>query len=172
MGYYVQIESTNNGFLTNKCGTKQVADRAQNTASDTAGANFARLNSFKFDLFQPHNLGGAATGSSAPFRQGIEVLMDDFETVMPVALNTINGHDRIKTLTLNLTGRRDNKETLLEQYVMEDGILTDVEHIVPDQRDPQAQNHRGQIRLKLSFQKVTVSDKVTNSQGVMQTVAA
>ncbi len=172
MGYYVQIESTNNGFLTNKCGTKDVADRAQNTSSETAGNNFARVNSFKFDLFQPHNLGGAATGSSSPFLQSVEIMMDDFETVMPVSLNTINGHDRIKTLTLNLTGRRDNKETLLQQYVMDDGILTTVEHIVPDQRDAQAQSHRGQIRLKLSFQKVTVSDKITNSQGVMQTVAA
>jgi hypothetical protein len=170
MPYYVQIQTTSYGNLTAKCGTKAIADRLSNTSS-VAGDDFAYAYKYEFSVRQPHNEAGAATSSSAPFQNELVLLLPDYEPMSSCALNTINGHDVIKQLTLNITGRRNGQETLLNQYIMSDGILVSKKHEVKDQRDTDAQAHRGEIELTFKFQKVQINDSVANTQGTLETVA-
>lgn len=172
MPYYLSIESTSYGYVSAKCGTPEVAKRLSNTNKDVAGENFCYVYSFKLDIDQPHNEAGAATASSAPFQNQIALVVPDYEPLSAAALNVINGHDVIKKLILNIAARDAGKEILLAQYVMRDGILVKCEHAVRDQRDPEAQKHRGEIVLVFKFQEVDVIDKVGNTQGNLKTNAA
>ncbi|MCX7123919.1 MAG: hypothetical protein NTV32_09730, partial [Gammaproteobacteria bacterium] len=58
---------------------------------------------------------------------------------------------------------------LLFQYAMQDGMIVGYEHVVDDQRSGEAQKQRGHINMILKFQKVTVTNKVTNTQGALNT---
>ena len=172
MPYYVEIETTTYGNLTAKCGTADVAKRLSNVNAGVAGPDFAYVYSFDLKVEQPHNQSGAATSSSAPFQNEITLVVPDYEPLSTCALNTINGHDVIKQLTLNLTAREAGKETLLNQYIMTDGILVSKRHVVRDQRDQDAQRHRGEMELTFKFQQIVGNDKVANTQGTLMTNAA
>ena len=172
MPYYVEVETTSYGNLTAKCGTADVAKRLSNVNSSVAGPDFAYVYSFNLNVEQPHNEAGAATSSSAPFQNQLTLVVPDYEPLSSCALNTINGHDVIKQLTLNITARDAGKETLLNQYVMTDGILVAKRHVVRDQRDADAQRHRGEVELTFKFQEIVSNDKVSNTQGTIKTNAA
>ena len=169
MPYYVQIETDTYGALTAQCGTKEVADRLSNTNSDIAGADFAYVYDFDFDVQQPHNEHGAGTVSSSPALHTISFTIPDYEPVVAGVLNVLAGQDRIKTLTFNICSIQQGNSKLLVQYVMTDGMVTNYEHVVDDQRTPEAQKQRGHVNLSFKFQEVTVTNKVTNTQGTIKT---
>lgn len=170
MPYYVQIETETYGALTAQCGTKEVADRLSNTNSDVAGADYAYVYGFDFNVEQPHNEHGAGTVSSSQALHTVSVIIPDYEPVVAGILNVLSGQDRIKTLTFNTCSIQGGTQKLLTQYVMSDGMVIEYEHVVDDQRMPEAQKQRGHVILNFKFQKVTVSNKVTNTQGSMSTV--
>ncbi len=169
MPYYVQIETDTYGALTAQCGTKDVADRLSNTNSDVAGADFSYVYCFDFDIQQPHNEHGAGTISSAPALHTISFTIPDYEPVVAGILNVLGGQDRIKTLTFNICSIQQGNSKLLVQYVMTDGMITEYEHVVDDQRNPDALKQRGHVNLTFKFQQVQVTNKVTNTQGQINT---
>lgn len=169
MPYYVQIETETYGALTAQCGSKEVADRLSNTNSDVAGNDFAYVYCFDFDIQQPHNEHGAGTVSSAPALHTVSFSLPDYEPIVANILNVLAGQDRIKTLTFNICSIQQGNNKLLVQYTMEDGMVTEYEHAVDDQRNPEAQKQRGHVNLSFKFQKVTVANKVTNTQGTLTT---
>lgn len=170
MPYYVQIETDTYGALTGQCGTKDVADRLSNTNGDVAGADYAYVYAFDFDIQQPHNEHGAGTVSSSPALHTVSFTLPDYEPIVAGILNVLAGQDRIKTLTFNICSIQQGNQKLLTQYVMTDGMVIEYDHAVDDQRMPDAQKQRGHVTLNFKFQKVTVSNKVTNTQGSMSTV--
>ncbi len=170
MPYYVQIETETYGALTASCGTKEVSDRLSNTNSDVAGQDFAYVYSFDLDIAQPHNEHGAGTVSSAPALHTVTFTVPDYEPIIAGALNVLAGQDRIKTLTFNLCSVQQGNSKLLAQYVMKDGMMVDFEHVIDDQRSPDAQKQRGHVNLSFKFQEVDVTNKITNTQGAIKTV--
>ncbi len=172
MPYYTKIETTTYGVMTAGCGDTKLADRLANTNTQVAGADFAYVYQFDLDIQQPHNEAGAANASSAPFTQDIMLTLPDYEPIPAGMLIVMNGHDVIKTLTLNITARRAGQETLLGQYVMTNGILIGAEHMIKDQRDPEALKHRGEIQLSLRFNNIQFQNFVTNTQGQLATTAS
>lgn len=169
MPYYVQIETETYGALTAQCGSKEVADRLSNTNSDVAGPDFSYVYNFDFDIQQPHNEHGAGTVSSSPALHTVNFTLPDYEPIVAGILNVLGGQDRIKTLTFNLCTIQQGNNKLLLQYVLSDGMVTEYEHVIDDQRLPESQKQRGQVNLTFKFQQVTVSNKVTNTQGTLTT---
>ncbi len=169
MPYYVQIETTTYGALTASCGTKDIADRLSNTNSDVAGADFAYVYSFDFDIQQPHNEHGAGTVSSSPALHTLTFTLPDYEPIVAGILNVLAGQDVIKSLTFNICSIQQGNNKLLLQYVMNDGMVTEYEHVVDDQRLPDSQKQRGHVNLSFKFQQVNVTNKVTNTQGALNT---
>ena len=171
MPYYVKVETQTYGTLTTQCGSANVAERLANTNSEVAGQDFAYVYAFDFDIQQPHNEHGAGTVSSAPALHTVTITIPDYEPVLAGALNVLAGQDVIKTLTFNIATIKQGSNKLLAQYVMDDGMLVDYEHIIDDQRTQEAQKQRGHIILTFKFKKVTLSNKVTNTEGTITTTA-
>jgi hypothetical protein len=172
MPYYAKIETTTYGVMTAGCGDAKLADRLANTNTQVAGSDFSFIYHFKLNIQQQHNQAGAANASSAPFCQDIELVLPDYEPLPASMLIVMNGHDVIQKLTLNLTARRAGQESLLGQYVMTNGILIGAEHVIQDQRDPEALKHRGEVRLALRFNQIQFQNRVTNTQGQLTTTAS
>lgn len=169
MPYYVEIETETYGALTVQCGTKDVADRLANTNSDVAGPDFAYVYAYDFDIEQPHNEHGAGTTSSAPALHTVTLTLPDYEPIIAGALNVLSGQDRIKSLTFNGCAVDKGTNKLLFQYTMQDGMIVGYEHVIDDQRSADAQKQRGHVNIVLKFQQVTVTNKVTNTQGALNT---
>ncbi len=171
MPYYVKVDSTTYGTLTAQCGSANVADRLANSNSDVAGADFAYVYAYDFDIQQPHNEHGAGTVSSAPALHTVAITVPDYEPILAGAVNILAGQDVIKQVTFNMAAIKQGSNKLLAQYVMEDGMLVEYEHVVDDQRNTDAQKQRGHVILTFKFKKVTVSNKVTNTEGSLTTTA-
>ena len=169
MPYYVEIETETYGALTAQCGTKDVADRLSNVNTDVAGQDFAYVYAYDFDIEQPHNEHGAGTVSSAPALHSVTLTLPDYEPIIAGALNVLSGQDRIKSLTFNACAVEKGNNKLLFQYSMQDGMIVGYEHVIEDQRSTDAQRQRGHVEIILKFQQITVTNKVTNTQGALNT---
>lgn len=172
MPYYIEIESATTGKLTAKCGTKEIADRLSNTdASTGGGADFSIVNHFAFDVMQAHDEFGGANANASPFSHALTIVLPDYEPLVTAATNAMNKHDRITKVTCHFTQRINaQKEQIVFVYVFEDGLITNMRHMITDQRG--SGGSRGQIELAFKFQKIINEDKKANTSGLMQTNSA
>lgn len=172
MPYYVEIESATSGKITAKCGTKEIADRLTNTdAAAGGGADFSVVNNFMFDVMQAHDEFGGANANAASFSHSVTLILPDYEPLVTCATNVMNKHDRITKLTCNFTQRINaEKESIIFQYVMEDGLINSMRHLISDQRG--GGSVRGQLEISFKFQKISNDDKKANTSGVLTTNSA
>jgi hypothetical protein len=169
MPYYVKVESTTYGILTAQCGSTTVADRLGNTNNDVAGADFSYVYAYNFNIEQPHNEHGAGTISAAPALHSVILTTPDYEPMLAGAINILAGQDIIKQVTFNIAAVKQGGNKLLAQYTLEDGMLINYQHIISDQRSLESQRQRGHIILAFKFKKITMSNKITNTEGSLTT---
>lgn len=167
MPFYVDIQTQSCGSVTAHCGTQQIADRASNTDEQSgAGADRSLVNRFRFELVQAHDQTG--NSSLAPFTHQLTLFLPDYEPLISAATNVINKHDLITKLVLNATRRiNSDSESVTQSYTMTNGILTQFNHQVLDQRDGQNLQHRGEVILGFRFQHIQTDDKLTQTVGVL-----
>lgn len=172
MPYYVKIESQNSDIVTKDCGTAKIADRLANSNGNVAGDDFSWVNAFELDIEQPHNEHGGGTVSPAPALHTITITTPDYEPILVATVNVLARQDLIKKVTFNIAAIKQGNNDLLAQYIFENGMITDYQHIIDDQRDPNAQKQRGHVVMTFKFQKITVNNKVSNNSGVLTTTAS